>query len=177
LQLPAEQVVLSLHAGGVLQSICVPTHVPAALHASLSVQEFPSLQLNPKGFVGLEQTPLAVSQTPALWHWSDAVHAFGFEPTQAPDWQVSVCVQALPSSQATPSLATQTPVVVPQIMQPEHAAPVFCQVPVASQVWGCWPLHCLELGLHEPVQLPVALSQTLVHGVPVFCQVPVVSQA
>jgi len=42
------------------------------------------------------------------------VHTIGFAPVQVPDWQVSVCVQALPSLQAVPSAFAgfeQTPVV------------------------------------------------------------------
>jgi hypothetical protein len=54
-------------------------------------------------FTGLEQMPLAVSHNPASWHRSRGAHTTGFEPTQAPDWQVSVCVQAFPSLQAEPS--------------------------------------------------------------------------
>src|SRR5262249_20067844 len=37
------------------------------------------------------------------WHWSWAPHTTGFEPLQAPAWQVSVCVHRLPSSQVEPS--------------------------------------------------------------------------
>src|SRR5438552_17379386 len=49
------------------------------------------------------QPPDAGLQTPAVWHWSVAVHTTGFPPTQAPAWQVSVCVQAFPSSHDAPS--------------------------------------------------------------------------
>src|SRR5947208_3539351 len=55
---------------------------------------------------------------PAVWHWSAAVHTTGLAPTQAPAWQVSVCVQALPSSHGAPlSLAglLQVPVVGSQV--------------------------------------------------------------
>jgi hypothetical protein len=43
---------------------------------------------------------------------------------------------------------------VPPLHTWVHAAPAFCQVPVVSQVWGCWPLHCTAPGVHAPVQLP-----------------------
>jgi hypothetical protein len=62
----------------------------------------PSLQLVPSAFAGFEQVPVAVSQVPATWHWSEAVHTTGFPPTHVPAWLVSVCVQALPSLHAAP---------------------------------------------------------------------------
>ena len=52
---------------------------------------------------GLPQVPVAGSQVPAVWHWSEAVHTTGFVPTQAPAAQASVCVHALPSVQGVPS--------------------------------------------------------------------------
>src|SRR2546422_7062633 len=57
--------------------------------------------------------PVAGLQTPAVWHWSAAVHTTGFAPTHAPASQVSVCVQALLSSHGAPSSLAgllQTPV-------------------------------------------------------------------
>src|SRR3989442_2124383 len=67
------------------------------------VQASPSVQALPFGLSGLEQVPLAASQVPATWHWSRAAQTTGFAPTQAPAWQVSVCVQAFPSVQVLPS--------------------------------------------------------------------------
>src|SRR5436853_221418 len=89
-----------------------PTRVPAS-QVSFRVQALPSLQLVPSGLAGLLQTPDAGSQVPAVWHWSAAVHTTGFAPTQAPAWQVSLCVHALASLQLVPlGLAglLQTPV-------------------------------------------------------------------
>jgi hypothetical protein len=58
---------------------------------------------------------------------------------------------------------------------PLHALPVFCQVPVPSQVWGCVLLpHCFSPGRQEPAQLPPV--HTYGHAAPVFCQAPVASQ-
>ena len=45
---------------------------------------------------------------------------------------------------------------------PEHEPPLHtfrqavpsCQAPVALQVWGVGPLHCLVPGVHWPVQAP-----------------------
>src|SRR5881628_467044 len=89
----------------------MPTQMPAS-QASVRVQALPSSQPVPLGLAGLLQTPDAGLQVPAVWHWSAAVHTTGFAPTQAPAAQVSVCVQALPSSHGAPlSLAglLQTP--------------------------------------------------------------------
>jgi hypothetical protein len=68
----------------------------------------------------------------------------------------------------------QVPVVLLQTLV--QAAPVFCQVPVLSQVCGCCPVHCLFPGVQVPLQVPVVPLQTLGQAVPVFCQAPVVSQ-
>src|SRR5205823_6005595 len=80
----------------------MPTQMPAS-QASVRVQALPSSQPVPSGLAGLLQTPDAGLQMPAVWHWSAAVHTTGLAPTQAPAAQVSVRVQALPSSQPVPS--------------------------------------------------------------------------
>src|SRR5439155_451063 len=46
--------------------------------------------------------PVAGSHEPAAWHWSAAAQTTGFVPMHVPAWQVSVRVQALPSSQVAP---------------------------------------------------------------------------
>src|SRR5439155_1057752 len=73
-----------------------------AWHVSLRVHALASLQLVPLGLAGLLQAPDAGLQTPAVWHWSAAVHTTGLAPTQAPAAQVSVRVQASPSSHGAP---------------------------------------------------------------------------
>ena len=73
-----------------------PVQVSVCVHASASSQAVPS------GRVGWEQTPVCESHVPAAWHWSCAVQMTGFAPMQNPFWQVSVCVQALPSLQVVP---------------------------------------------------------------------------
>ena len=99
-------------------------HVPARWHGSEAVQvtgllpvqappwqvsvcvhALPSLHAVPSVTVGLEQLPELGSHVPAAWHWSDAVQLTGLLPVQAPPWQVSVCVHALPSLHAVPSAA------------------------------------------------------------------------
>jgi hypothetical protein len=64
----------------------------------------------PLALAGLEHTPVAGLHTPAAWHWSGAAQTTGSDPAHAPAWQVSVCVQASPSSQALLRLGpVQTP--------------------------------------------------------------------
>src|SRR5438093_1203047 len=62
-----------------------------------------SLEVLPLAFAGFEHVPVVGEQVPTTWHWSEAVQTTGLLPVQTPLWQVSVCVQALPSLQALPS--------------------------------------------------------------------------
>jgi hypothetical protein len=71
-------------------------HESAVVHALLSVQAVPLVT------GGFEQVPLAGSQVPAEWQESDAVQTFAVPPEQAPAWQVSPVVHALPSVQVAP---------------------------------------------------------------------------
>src|SRR5436190_325886 len=73
------------------------------LQVAVWVQALPSLQAVPSAFAGFEHVPLAGSQTPATWHWSEAVQTTGLLPVHTPLSQVSVRVQASPSLQAVPS--------------------------------------------------------------------------
>jgi hypothetical protein len=71
------------------------------------------------GRVGFEQTPVVVLQVPTPWHWSDAVQVIGFAPVHVPPWQVSVCVQALPSLQGgVPGLGCATQASVASLQMP-----------------------------------------------------------
>src|SRR5256884_8150518 len=95
--------------------------------------------------------PVAGLQAPAVWHWSAAVHTRGLAPTQAPASQVSVCVQALPSSHGAPlSLGglLQTPV-------------AGLQVPA---VWH-WSAGVHTTGV-APTQAPGARASVWVQAVP-----------
>ncbi len=52
------------------------------------------------------------------------------------------------------------PVVQPVVQTPlvhvfAHGIPLFCHVPVASHVCGCWPLHCIADGVQTPVHVAV----------------------
>src|SRR5947207_1139183 len=150
---------------------CGPRQAPAA-QVSVCVQELPSCQGVPLGLAGLLQAPDAGLQAPAVWHWSAAVHTTGFVPMQMPAAQVSVRVQALPSSHGAPlSLAglLQTPDAGLQAPTAWHwsaavhttgLAPT--QAP-AAQVSVCVQAlpssHGAPLGLAGLLQTPVAGSQ------------------
>ena len=67
------------------------------------------------------------------------------------------------------------PVHMPALQTFGQGVPELCHVPVASQVWGCCPLHWRAPGAqtalpHEPA------AQTYGQVAPVFCQVPVLLQ-
>src|SRR5204862_184505 len=105
--------------------------VSVCVHALLSLHAVPFVAF---GFV---QTPVPVSQTPATWHWSRAVQTTGVPLGQAPDWHVSLVVQALPSEQDVPFAAfgfVQTPVPVLQTPATWHWSS-------AVQTTGFAPVH------------------------------------
>jgi hypothetical protein len=86
---------------------------------------------------GFEHTPVAGLHEPATWHWPCAVHVTGSAPEQLPDWQVSVCVQALPSLHEMPlALAgfEHVPVSAPQ-------APASWHWSDAAQLIGLAPVQ------------------------------------
>src|SRR5438552_1557773 len=96
------QVPGSWHWSAVQTTGFAPSQLPF-WQVSLCVQALPSVQAVPLVlFVGTEHAPVAGLQVPGSWHWS-AVQTTGFAPTQLPFWQVSLCVQALPSVQAVPT--------------------------------------------------------------------------
>src|SRR5215470_4907962 len=80
----------------------VPVQTPA-WQVSVCEQASPSLQALPFALAGLEQGPLAGSQTPASWHWSRATQTTGVPLTQLPAWQVSFCEQTSPTEHSAPS--------------------------------------------------------------------------
>jgi hypothetical protein len=78
-----------------------PRQVPA-WQLSVRVHALPSLHAVPFGFAGWLQIPVAGAQTPGSRQGSVALQTTGALPTQAPAWQASTCVQALPSLQVVP---------------------------------------------------------------------------
>lgn len=118
--MPSEHVVPSAF-GGLLQLPVPMLHTPAVWHWSLAeqttgllpvqlpvwqvsvcVHPLPSEHAAPSGFAGLLHAPVEMSHAPMLWHWSLAAQTTALLPLHDPAWQVSVCVQALPSLQALP---------------------------------------------------------------------------
>jgi hypothetical protein len=108
-------------------------HTPAS--------QVPPVQVEPSFRVGLEQLPVALSQVPGTWHSSIAVQTTGLPPSHEPPWQVSVWVQASPSSQAAPSGLTGF----------EHTPSVGSQVPA---VWH-WSSEVHVTGVLAPTQTPL----------------------
>ena len=90
----AVQTLPSSQLGAVPATQAPAVQMSATVHMLLSAS-----QLVPSVLAGFEQTPLVVSQTPALWHWSEAVQTTGLAPVQTPAWQLSCWVQALLSLQ------------------------------------------------------------------------------
>jgi hypothetical protein len=74
-------------SGAVQVTWLAAVHTPD-WHESLRSHALPSLQLVPFARLGLEQSPVAVAQTPTPWHWSCAVQTTGLDPVQTPVWHV-----------------------------------------------------------------------------------------
>jgi len=134
------------------------------------VQPLPSSQPVPlAAFVGVGHVPVDGLHVPATLQVG-AVHVIVGPGAHVPLWQLSFTVQPLPSLQAIPfATGAQVPVAVAQLVQPPHAAPAFCHMPLGSHICGCRPLHCLVPEVHA-AQVPAL--HTFVQAVPVFCQTP-----
>src|SRR5262245_15417938 len=117
-QTPALQASV-VHALPSSQRSAAPTQRPA-VHASPVVHAFASSQAAPSGRVGFEHAPVAGSQVPAAWQWSDATHVTGVPATHVPLSHRSPCVHPLPSLQAVPSAASRH--VAVQHGPPSHAS-------------------------------------------------------
>src|SRR5262245_51225070 len=115
----------------------------------------PSLQGEPLAFTGDEHIPVAGSQVPASWQASRGAHVVALPAVQVPPWQVSACVQPLPSLQAAPLER------VPQM--PSTVAPA-----VTLQAWQSFAtLPPQALLQHTPsTQKSDAHSVPTVHAVP-----------
>jgi hypothetical protein len=114
--------------------------------------------------------PVVLLHVPAVWHWVGAAHTTAAPGVQTPLWQVSFCVQALPSSHGVPVVGAHVPVLLAHAEQPLHVVVSFCHCPLASHVCGCAaPLHCFEPGVHTPVQAPLVTSHTKLHAFPLSC--------
>jgi hypothetical protein len=101
--LAGSQVPPSWHWSSGLQTSGAPEVQKPTWHVSSSVHASASEQGTPSATGGWEQAPVAGSQAPASWHWSRGWQTTGSEPPQLPARQVSLRVQAFPSSHAAPS--------------------------------------------------------------------------
>jgi hypothetical protein len=131
------------------------------LQVSVRVQPLPSLQDAPSGFAGFEQRPVPVSHTPAVWQVSLAVQLTGLVPAQAPNWQTSVWVQALPSLQVPGSVSVvgATAVLLP------GAGSVFALEAVKAAMLVPLPAQTLTFTTIVKLTLPVAASEGAVHEI------------
>src|SRR5437867_2151308 len=135
-----------------------PTQLPF-WQVSVCVQALPSLQAVPLVLVvGTEHTPVAGLQVPGSWHWS-AVQTTGLAPTQLPFWQMSVCVQALPSLQAVPLVL---------VVGAEHTPVAGLQVP------GSWHWSAVQTPGSAPTRRSSGLVSVCVQALPSLQAVPLV---
>src|SRR5712692_8543056 len=121
-----------------VQVRAVPTHWPPLVQVSLKVQASPSSQLAPVRCVTVQlEVPLQVR----VLHWSE-VHVMAVPTHWPPLVQVSLKVQALPSSHAAPVLG------------------VTVQLPVPLQVrvlhWS--EVQVMAVPTHWPLPLQVSLK-------------------
>jgi hypothetical protein len=119
------------HATGLL-----PVHTPT-WHVSVCEHALPSLQLVPSDFAGLEHTPVALLQVPAVWHWSGAAQVIGLAPVHVPAWHVSIWVQALPSLHEAPLAFAG----LEQMPVPELQVPAVWHWSGAAHVTGLAPVQ------------------------------------
>ena len=139
------------------QSVKPPPPQTPAVQVSPALQNAPSSQTVPLAAFGALQTPVPGSHVPTSWHWSLALQTTGLAPAQLPAWQLSLCVQALLSSQAVPlptAGSLQTPV-------PGLHVPTVWHWSLAVQVTG-----------FEPVQTPAWQLSVCVHASPSSQAVP-----
>src|SRR5438477_328155 len=147
----------------------LPTQLPL-WQLSVCVQALASLQGVPFVAVGLEQLPVAGLHVPAAWHWSRAVQVTGLLPTQLPLWQVSVCVQALPSVQGVRSVERgvgQVPVAGWHVRAAWHwarAAQVTGLLPTQLSLWQVSVCVLALSSVHGGLFVAVGLEQLPVAG-------------
>jgi hypothetical protein len=112
------------------------------------VHLFPSSHDVPLGLLPPPvHNPEAELQVPAVVQAPAPPQTTGLLPVQAPAWQVSVCVQALPSLQVVPSAATG-----------------LLQAPVDSrQTPGVWQAAGAAQVIGEPPQEPLLQTSPVVH--------------
>jgi hypothetical protein len=129
--------------------VFVPFVAPAATHA-------PPMEQKPALSVGAEQTPVALWQTPGLWHESGAVHATWLPAVQTPAWHEPFKSQASPSLHAVPLLTLEYCVVLTAGWHVAHVVAPFV-APAATHAPPMEQKPALSVGAE---QTPVEASQT-----------------
>src|SRR6266403_799663 len=150
-----------------VQVIVVPTHCPPPSQVSLKVQALPSSQLVPVSGVTVQ---LAVPSQVRVLHWSEVQVIVA--PTHCPPLvQVSLKVQALPSSQLVPVSGVTVQLDVPLQVRMLHvsevqvmAVPTHCPLPsqVSLKVQVLPSSHAAPV-LGVTVQLDVPLQVRVLH--------------
>src|SRR5438093_4722816 len=150
-----------------VQVIVVPTHCPPLVQVSLKVQAPPSSQLVPVSGVTVQ---LAVPSQVRVLHWSE-VQVIVVPTHCPPPSQVSLKVQALPSSQLVPVSGVTVQLAVPSQVRVLHvsevqvmAVPTHCPLPsqVSLNVQVLPSLHAAPV-LGVTVQLAVPLQVRVLH--------------
>src|SRR5882724_4962138 len=150
-----------------VQVIVVPTHCPPLVQVSSKVQALPSSQLVPVSGVTVQ---LDVPSQVRVLHWSD-VQVMVVPTHCALPSQVSLKVQALPSSQLVPVSGVTAQLDVPLQVRVLHvsevqvmAVPTHCPLPsqVSVKVQGLPSSHAAPV-LGVTVQLDVPLQVRVLH--------------
>src|SRR5437870_3659002 len=156
-----EQVPAVWHWSEAMQTTgLLPVQTPL-WRASERVLGLPSLQVLPLAFAGFEHVPVVGEQVPAVWHWSEAMQTTGLLPVQTPLWQVSVCVQALPSLQVLPLAFAgfeHVPVVGEQVPAVWHWSETVQTTGLLPVQTPLWQVSVCEQALPSLQALPLAFG-------------------
>jgi predicted RNA binding protein YcfA (HicA-like mRNA interferase family) len=87
------------------QVFAAPAWQTPARQLSPVVHLSPSSHIAPSALAGFEQTPVAGSHVPAMWHASAGEQVIAIPGEQVPAEQLSRMVQRLPSEQVRPLVA------------------------------------------------------------------------
>jgi hypothetical protein len=152
-----EHVPTSWHSSAAVQVTGFEPMQTPALHASVLVHALLSSHVVPSALFGFEHVPLAGSQVPTSWHWSEALHTTGFDPAQTPAWQVFVWRHLFVPVQTAPSALAGL----------EHVPLAGSQAPTSWH--GSEAVHTTGF---MPVQAPPTHVSTWVQALPSLQVVP-----
>ena len=116
---------------------------------------------------GSSRRPSSCCTSRPTWHWSGAVQTTGFAPVQLPAWQVSVCVQALPSLHAVPfALAGFEHTPVARVARPRewHWSERRARHRVRADAGPAWHVSRLRAGVAVAARRPVRLGGIRAHA-------------